>query len=44
MPATSLGGSKYVTIFVYDFSRFKIVRFLMKKSDAAAMPINIIAE
>ena len=44
MPATSLGGSKYVTIFVYDFSRFKIVRFLKKKSDAAAIPINIIAE
>ena len=36
MPTTSLGGSKFVMICVDDFSRFKIVRFLKKKSDAAA--------
>ena len=40
MPATSLGGSKYVIICVDDF---KIVRFL-KKSDAGAALRNIIAE
>ena len=44
MPATSLGGSKYVMICVDDFSRFKIVWFLKKKSDAAAALRNIIAE
>ena len=43
MPATSVGGSKYVMICVDDFSRFKIVRFL-KKSDTAAALTNIIAE
>ena len=43
MPATSLGGSKYVMICVDDFSRMKIVRFL-KKGDAAAALRNIIAE
>ena len=44
MPATSLGGSKYVLICVDDFSRFKINRFLKKKSDAATALKNIIAE
>ena len=44
MPATSLGGSKYVMICMDDFSRFKIVRFLKKKSDAAAALRNIIAD
>ena len=44
MPATSLGGSKYVMICVYDFSCFKINRFLKKKSDAAAALRNIMAE
>ena len=44
MPVTSLGGSKYVMICVDDFSRFQIVRFLKKKSDAVAALRNIIAE
>ena len=44
MPATSLGSRKYVVICVDDFSRFKIGRFLKKKSDAAATLRNIIAE
>ena len=44
MPATSLGSSKYVMIRVDDFSRFKLVRFLKTKSDAAAALRNIIAE
>ena len=44
MPATSLGGIKYVMICVDDFSRFKIVRFLKKKSDAAAALRDILAE
>ena len=45
MPATSLGGSKYVMVCVDDFSRFKVVRFLKKKSDAAAAALrNTIAE
>ena len=43
MPTTSVGGSKYVMIYVDDFSRFKIVRFL-KKSDTAAALTGIIAE
>ena len=44
MPAMSLGGSKYVMTCVDDFSRFKTVRFLRKKSDAAALLRNIIVE
>ena len=44
MLATSLGGSKYVTICVGNFLRFEILRFLKKKSDAAAALRNIIAE
>ena len=44
MPAKSLGGSKYVIICVDDFSCLKVVRFLKKKSDAAAALRNIIAE
>ena len=44
MLATSLGGSKYVTICVGNFLRFEIVRFLKKKSDAAAALRNIVAE
>ena len=43
MPATSLGGSKYVMVCVDDLSCFKIVRFL-KKSDALAALRNTIAE
>ena len=43
MPATSVGGSKYVMICVDDFSRSKIVRFL-KKSNTASALTNIIAE
>ena len=43
MPATSLGGSKYVMICVDSFLRSKIVRFL-KKSDATAALRNIIAK
>ena len=41
---TRIPDSKYVMICVDDFSRFKIVRFLKKKSDAAAALGNIIAE
>ena len=44
MLATSLGGCKYVTICVGNFLRFEIVRFLKKKSDAAAALRNIVAE
>ena len=44
MPATSLGASKYVMIYVDDLSRFKIIRFQNKKSDAVAALRNIIAE
>ena len=44
MPATSLGGSKYVMICVDDFSRFKIVRAPKRNTDAAAALRNIIAE
>ena len=44
MPATSLSCSKYVMIYVDDFSRSKIVLFLKKKSDAAAALRNIITE
>ena len=41
MPATSFGGSMNVMIFVDDFLRYKIVRFL-KKSDAPTALRNII--
>ena len=44
MPATSLGGSKYVMICVGNFLRFEIVRFLKKKSDATTALRNIVAE
>ena len=33
--ATSLGGTRYATLCVDDFTRFKFVRFLKHKSDAA---------
>ena len=44
MPATSLGGTKYVMMCVDDLSRFQIIRFLKKKSDAPAALRNTIAE
>ena len=44
IPTTSLDGSKYVIICVGEFSRFKVVRFLKKKSDTTTALRNTIVE
>lgn len=43
MPTVSLGGHEYVIIFVDNFQRFEIVRFI-RKSDTPAGLRNIIAK
>ena len=44
MHVPSLGGSNYVMICVDDFTRFKIVSFLKKKSDTAGALKDVIAD
>ena len=44
MHVPSLGGSNYVMICVDDFTRFKIVSFLKKKSDTADALKDVIAD
>ena len=36
MKHSSLGGNKYVVIYVDDYTRFKVVKLIKKKSDMAA--------
>ena len=40
----SVEGSVYVVIFVDDFSRFKVTKFLRKKSDATDALKSFIAD
>ena len=43
MKHSSLGGNSYVIIFVDDCTRFKVVKFVKKKSDTAAALLSLIA-
>ena len=42
--ATSLGGNRYAMLCVDDFTRFKFIRFLKLKSDAAMELWELVAE
>ena len=44
MKHSSLGGNSYVVIFVDDCTRFKVVKFVKKKSDTAAALLSPIAD
>ena len=44
MKHSSLGGNSYVVIFVDDCTRFKVVKFVTKKSDATAALLSLIAD
>ena len=43
MKHSSLGGNSYVVIFVDDCTRFKVVKFVKKKSDTTAALLSLIA-
>ena len=43
MKHSSLGGNCYVVIFVDDCTRFKVVKFVKKKSDTTAALLSLIA-
>ena len=44
MKPSSLGGNSYVVIFVDDCARFKMVKFVKKKSDTTAALLSLIAD
>ena len=44
MKHSSLGGNCYVVIFVDDCTRFKVVKFVKKKSDTTAALLSLIAD
>ncbi|CAN0139544.1 unnamed protein product, partial [Ascophyllum nodosum] len=44
MKYSSLGGNSYVVIFVDDCTRFKVVKFVKKKSDTTAALLSLIAD
>ena len=44
MKHSSLGGKSYVVIFVDDCTRFKVVKFVKKKSDTTAAFLSLIAD
>ena len=44
MKHSSLGGNSYVVIFVGDCTRFKVVKFVRKKSDTTAALLSLIAD
>ena len=44
MKHSSLGGSSYVVIFVDDCTRFKVVKFVNKKSNTTAALLSLIAD
>ena len=44
MKHSSLGGNSYVVIFVDDYTRFKVVKFVKKKSDTTAALLSFIAD
>ena len=41
MKHSSLGGNSYVVIFVDDCTRFKVVKFVKKKSDTTAALLSL---
>ncbi|CAN0213579.1 unnamed protein product, partial [Ascophyllum nodosum] len=43
MKHSSLGGNSYVVIFVDDCTRFKVVKFVKKKSDITAALLSLVA-
>ena len=44
MKHSSLGGNSYVVIFVDDYTRFKVVKFVKKKSNTTAALLSLIAD
>ena len=44
MKHSSLGGNSYIVIFVDDCTRFKVVKFVKKKSDTTAALLPLIAD
>ncbi|CAN0389103.1 unnamed protein product [Ascophyllum nodosum] len=44
MKHSSLGGNSYVVIFVDDCTRFKVAKFVRKKSDTTAALLSLIAD
>ncbi|CAN0260048.1 unnamed protein product, partial [Ascophyllum nodosum] len=44
MKHSSLGGNRYVAIFVDDCTRFKVVKFAKKKSDTTAALLSLTAD
>ena len=44
MKHSSLGGNSYVVIFVDECTRFKVVKFVKKKSDTTAALLSLIAD
>ena len=44
MKHSSLGGNSYVVIFVDDCTRFKVVKFVKKKSNTTAALLSLIAD
>ena len=44
MKHSSLGGNNYVVIFVDDYTRFKVVKFVKKKSDTTAAFLSMVAD
>ncbi|CAN0158978.1 unnamed protein product, partial [Ascophyllum nodosum] len=44
MKHSSLGGNSYVVIFMDDCTRFKVVKFVKKKSDTTAALLSLIAD
>ena len=44
MKHSSLGGNSYIVIFVDDCTRFKVIKFVKKKSDTTAALLALIAD
>ena len=44
MKHSSLGGNSYVVIFVDDCTRFKVIKFVKKKSNTTAALLSLIAD
>ncbi|CAM9650472.1 unnamed protein product, partial [Ascophyllum nodosum] len=44
MKHSSLGGNNYVVIFVDDYTRFKVVKVVKKKSDTTAALLSMVAD
>ncbi|CAM9125092.1 unnamed protein product [Ascophyllum nodosum] len=44
MKHSSLGGNNYVVIFVDDYTHFKVVKFVKKKSDTTAALLSMVVD